>query len=479
MKYKIDFVFDNVFSTFILPNATMPELGVINYLSSIHSTKAQNATVFEMVIPMMDMFDGQFGNFPNSCTGFFYQAAVYNKILTSTENAIYFSARGTNAFIYPIKPNPTLTNFVGINSGKGNRVHGEYFWKYISKQTMHYIFQNRVKIFFDYSMEPYVDFNTYKDIHESIGYSNLPKDSIIMCINSFNAKELYESWFTESERKLNIINLPFCLDHSSWYYDWNLTRNNKVCMDETAFFNTKQNVRDNHFLMKMKNNRPHRLALLFKLLSVGNILEKADWSFYAINSSYNEQWIEHVATEYDLHPMDMDKIKNLYDTEPHKLQSEQNQKPHDINAWTDMDFEQYINSYFEVCFETYIDGEYKSLTEKIFKPIINFQPFIFVAFPGALQLLKNLGFKTFEGFIDESYDLETNVKIRMNKISQEIIRLSSLSKEEIHNWYWKMEDILLHNHRTLRNYNNIKLYGEDLIKELSNFCLGKEIKWVI
>jgi hypothetical protein len=109
------------------------------------------------------------------------------------------------------------------------------------------------------------------------------------------------------------------------------------------------------------------------------------------------------------------------------------------------------------------------LTEKIFKPLINFQPFIFVAFPGALKLLRELGFKTFDGYIDESYDDETDNGIRMNLIIKEIDRLCKMSKEDIHKWYWQMEDILVHNHKTLLEYNKTKIYGEELIKEFSDF----------
>jgi hypothetical protein len=59
MKYKINFTFDYVFPTFILPNATMPEFGMIDYLSSMHSLKVQNATTFEQSISVSDIFDNE------------------------------------------------------------------------------------------------------------------------------------------------------------------------------------------------------------------------------------------------------------------------------------------------------------------------------------------------------------------------------------------------------------------------------------
>lgn len=467
MKHKINFVFDYIFPTFILPNATMTELGIINYMTSMHSLKAQNATAFEQYISLGDMFDNQLGRMPNSGTGYFYQARVYNNIIDYTENALYFTQRNSNGSIYPIKPNAVLGEFIGINPGYSKKMQGEYFWKFISKKAMELILQGNCKIFIDYSMEPFVDKDTYLDIHTSLNGSDIPNGSIIMGVNSFNAQELYESYFPQNERKLLVRNLPFCLDHSSWYYNDELERNTGICMNETDFYNTKGVIRDNHFLMKIRCTRQHRLAILYKMVS-DDLLKYGDWSFLSEKHRYNTTSIEHVINKYNLKNLHLDKIKNIYDVSPHLLKSERNLDYTKVNAWTDVHFKPYADSYFEICFETYTDKENKSLTEKVFKPIINFQPFLFVAFPGALQLLKELGFKTFDGFIDESYDSETNESIRIDMINNEINRLCKLSKEEINNWYWSMENILIYNHRHLLNHHKRGLFGEKLIKEFSD-----------
>jgi len=467
MKHKINFAFDYIFPTFILPNATMTELGIINYMASMHSLKAQNATAFEQYISLGEMFDGQLGSMPNSATGYFYQAQVYGNVIDYTENALYLMQRNPNGFIYPIKPNAVLGEFTGINPGHSKKMQGEHFWKFISKKAMESILHGRCKIFIDYSMEPFVDKDTYMDIHTSLNGSGIPDGSIIMGINSFNAKELYESYFPESERKLAVRNLPFCLDHSSWYYSDCIQRNNGVCMNESDFYNTKDTIRDNYFLMKIRNAREHRLAVLYKMVS-SDLLEYGDWSFLS-PSGYNVVSTGHIIERYNLQNLHLGRVKNMYDTAPHLLKSEQNAEYDKVNAWTDNEFKPHIDSYFEICFETFIHTDCKSLTEKIFKPLINFQPFIFVAFPGALKLLRELGFKTFEGFIDESYDLETDNSIRIELITKEIKRLCEMSKEELHNWYWSMEEILVHNHKTLLNYNKTKIFGEELIKEFNNF----------
>ena len=92
----------------------------------------------------------------------------------------------------------------------------------------------------------------------------------------------------------------------------------------------------------------------------------------------------------------------------------------------------------------------KSLTdylqEKIWKPITNFHPFILVSNAKSLNKLKEYGFKTFEPFIDESYDNINDKDKRFLAICREIEKLCNKPIEEIHEWYWSIEEILKHNY---------------------------------
>jgi len=87
------------------------------------------------------------------------------------------------------------------------------------------------------------------------------------------------------------------------------------------------------------------------------------------------------------------------------------------------------------------------LTEKVFKPIIAQRPFILVAAPGNLAYLRSYGFKTFDHWIDESYDLETDNYIRIEKITQEIARLCAMPTSQLKHMHEEMQEILLYNYR--------------------------------
>jgi len=119
----------------------------------------------------------------------------------------------------------------------------------------------------------------------------------------------------------------------------------------------------------------------------------------------------------------------------------------------------YSDTYINLVTETFF-GKNVFLSEKIFKPISNLQPFIVLGDYKTLDELKRLGFKTFEPFIDESYDLEINPKKRMEKIEIEIAKLKNKSIEEIHNWYYSIIDTLIYNKNHLYTFEKYECFEE-------------------
>tara|TARA_B100000214_G_C23787530_1_gene544297 strand:- start:352 stop:696 length:345 start_codon:yes stop_codon:yes gene_type:complete len=108
------------------------------------------------------------------------------------------------------------------------------------------------------------------------------------------------------------------------------------------------------------------------------------------------------------------------------------------------------------------------LSEKVFKPMMYGLPFIYVGARHSLQMLKELGFRTFDKFIDESYDDVKDNYDRLESIAKEVDRLCGLSLEELHDLYHDNFDIIEHNYNHLLNYatnNNMhkqifdKVYG--------------------
>jgi hypothetical protein len=464
----ITFVYDYIFPAFNLPNALNPQIGMVNYIMSQYHDEINYGSYTENNDLFKKIANNSLGETQNTLTGFLYETDVYRNSIIYENEPLYTTIKRNKKFIYPINPAPNFITFCGKEnqSSDGNKIKGDYFWKFISKTALTQIKRGNGFIFIDYSMEPFISREQHRMLSESLRHSELNKQSIYIAVNSFNAKELYESWFSENERLYNVLNTPFCLEHGSHYYNDLINRGENVVLTKDKFLETKNNIRQNHFLMKIKAPKEHRIKIMTLLID-DDLINLGDWSFtYSENNNFSNSSIFKYSIR-DLEIKNIDKVCNVLDNGPHNLQSEKNLSFNNINAWTDNEYTPYINSYFEICFESffYLNDGTLSLTEKIFKAIINFQPFIFLTTSGTLKLMRDLGFKTFNGFIDESYDNMSHNEQRLKMAYNEIKKLCNMTKEEIHNWYWSMEEILIHNHNHLLSICHNKMLSEDMFNK--------------
>ena len=113
---------------------------------------------------------------------------------------------------------------------------------------------------------------------------------------------------------------------------------------------------------------------------------------------------------------------------------------HRIDFWP-----QAMQSFCHVVTETVWDDERVHLTEKIFKPIVLYQPFVLVGPKGGLQYLRNYGFKTFDSVWDEQYDCLPD-KSRMSSIIHLLEQINSWSPGQLADAKADLASILEHNH---------------------------------
>lgn len=120
----------------------------------------------------------------------------------------------------------------------------------------------------------------------------------------------------------------------------------------------------------------------------------------------------------------------------------------------DVNFDDLTSALFHVVTETVYFQNKLHLTEKVFKPIVARRPFFLVAAPGNLAYLKSYGFKTFDHWIDESYDNEPDHYIRIEKITQELARLCTMNQSALEQTYLEMQEVLDYNFNHF--YGNFK-----------------------
>lgn len=123
------------------------------------------------------------------------------------------------------------------------------------------------------------------------------------------------------------------------------------------------------------------------------------------------------------------------------------------------------DSYFSITAETDYAAEpayARRFTEKTLQCFLRMHPFVLIGDAGTLGLLKNLGFATFEPFIDETYDTITDPEERMRALLEEIRRLNRLSDDDWRDMRREMIPILHHNAELLFKLPDIMAAKWDL-----------------
>jgi hypothetical protein len=78
------------------------------------------------------------------------------------------------------------------------------------------------------------------------------------------------------------------------------------------------------------------------------------------------------------------------------------------------------------------------------------RPFVVFGSCGQLKAFRSLGFKTFDGVIDESYDTIEDQHERWNKALDSMLKLTNENHIQVYN---QLTDVLLHNKDHFENYN--------------------------
>ncbi len=203
-----------------------------------------------------------------------------------------------------------------------------------------------------------------------------------------------------------------------WFYMYRKHKGKK--------FNFDHSKKQYDFLYLNKQSRSHRVKLYEKLLDKG-ILENSlhtYWPHRKLPAEYELPW----AQNYPLYGMDQDIFEKPYNDTTCSIVSETN----------DNNFEVFM-------------------TEKIWKPIIAQQIFVVHGNHLYLQKLRDMGFKTFNNYFEEVYDLDSDPDVRINTIADVCNKLRDIS--------WK--DIYLQT-QALRKYNHDHFFNKEKLGDVIN-----------
>jgi hypothetical protein len=125
----------------------------------------------------------------------------------------------------------------------------------------------------------------------------------------------------------------------------------------------------------------------------------------------------------------------------------------------------YNQTAYTVVAETNYSNHYSFYTEKIVKPILAERLFIVFSGQHYLRNLRSLGFKTFDGIIDETYDIIADFDQRGQMITEQMIYLFSQDQQIILD---KIKPIVEYNYKLMIETD---WYG-DFFKELQAVLLA-------
>ena len=134
----------------------------------------------------------------------------------------------------------------------------------------------------------------------------------------------------------------------------------------------------------------------------------------------------------------------------------------DINAVTfqrHFNPEWYNNTYFSIVAETLVDTPDIFVTEKTFKPMAFYHPFVVMAQAGHLKYLQDQGFETFDNLFDESYDNISDYTERLTALVTAVKNFDPVPHDQL--TLQKLE----HNHNRFYDHN---LTESRIINEIIN-----------
>ena len=169
--------------------------------------------------------------------------------------------------------------------------------------------------------------------------------------------------------------------------------------------------------------RDHRVLFLYNVFK--NNLEN-NWISAPRICVYENVDISVVASKYNNIYPDIEQIFLAADL-PKLFPGEETQPM--TSCWL-TNFDESADSLIYVPTETVYFGRRLHITEKTFKAIALEMPFILVAPAHSLRYMRSYGFQTFRGIFDESYDEETDDIKRIEKVTQLLKDLNSLSIKE-------------------------------------------------
>ena len=302
------------------------------------------------------------------------------------------------------------------------------------------------------------------DLEAIIGIRGIKNDKVMVLINRNLSLPQTKIKFVSTDYLMYKVGLHF-----------NRQDNIKRFYKDLSFLTDKRD-RKILSLNRRLNNCWHRVLLLalsskHKLFENNYITYNLDPEFDSeippldelINLTAQPKGSYNLISQKELH-IEMDKLeknkKNVFESFSHE-------SPGYIFTIKDETVDIYKSSYISLVTETFFYEDDYIITEKVYKPIIHYHPFIVLGSPYTLKHMRSIGFKTFGDFWDESYDEEENNDKRFEKVFNLLMKFDKMPIEELHKLYIDIIPTLKYNYELIVGRGSMKQLTENLEKNIT------------
>jgi hypothetical protein len=304
---------------------------------------------------------------------------------------------------------------VGVNGAieqwaKGEEFGGTSLFDFINDSYLEKLRDGTAILLIDFSLEGYQESWLFSWFHSECERLLIPPQAIVYVTGNMLVDRHYEEWANSRSIFNRIKCLPYAL-FEEHVKTLSMMQTNIESVDEHIEY--KKNNQVWAFNCPQKRARYHRHEF-FDKMSVSGVLERGLCSFpardhYILGEKHDQDWMHY-----------MNRIHTDYS----------------------------LKTFVSVVSEPqYYDKELTTFTsEKVFKPIACYHPFIVLGGKGELEIMKSRGYKTFSDYFDESYDKLDDTK-RMDAIIETLKYIDSI--EDKVSWFESMRPVLEHNYNQL------------------------------
>jgi hypothetical protein len=299
--------------------------------------------------------------------------------------------------------------------------------------------------------EGYMDDEFLNHLSDYFTSKGLPLTQIIYMTNCYNGQLVYEDYCNRNH-KLSEMQMEY-------FPVFRIDRCNvRQAIVESVKSTYQPGPRKKTFLCFNRRYNDHRLMLYLAMVQRG-LIDQCYYSMDKIQPESSRSFVEnckYLLSRFSDMGLDSTDVLTADKLLPLILDNPDFSR-YPMETSVDPVKHLYDNSLVNIVTETYFFSNVIHITEKTYKPIAFMQPFILLGAAGSLQHVKNMGFKTFGEFWDETYDLELDNKQRFNKIMLAIESIAKWTEEQRIEFTVKVKAIVDYNVNHLNTMQDIEI----------------------